>query len=193
MEDEKLTLELYEQEVEKDAKNRSDYLFHNEGDKHALIICSNIFKYAEKEIRIAANQLYNDEVVNTDKYIKSMEQFLNRPESSLKILIRKAPQVGNVMRDNTFYGMIFDHPAYREGRVEIRHGRGSCFAGADGKPVNFCTADDIMYRFEDDIVKRTATANFGDSEMAIHLREQFDKIYVDKFTNQVDLNIYFPA
>lgn len=191
MADKKRTLELYEIEVEKDAKNRSDYLFHNEGNEHALIICSNIFKYAKSEIRIAANRLYNDEVVNTEKYINSMKSFLDRPDTKLRILITIAPPINEVKKEGTFYGMIFEHPAYKEGRVEIKHGRGSCFMNADGNPVNFCTADDIMYRYENDIVKRKAIANFGDSQMAKDLREKFDEIYTDEYTDKVKLSTYF--
>lgn len=188
----KTILQLYRKEVEDDARKGTDYLFHNKGNDHALIICSNIFKNAKREIRIAANQLYNDEVVNTQEYIDSMKDFLDKEGTMLKILITTPPPIGKVKMDNTFYGMLYKHPAYHQNRIQIKDGKGSSFRGVDGTPVNFCTADDKMYRYETDIVERKAVANFGDSGRAKMLRESFDKIYEqEKYTSNVDLYNYF--
>lgn len=185
-------LEIYKKAVEEDARKGTDFLYHNEGNEHALIICSNIFKNAKKDIRIAANQLYNDDVVNTDEYIDSMKSFLDREGTILKILITNQPPEDSVKKDGTLYGMIYDHPAYKQGRVQIKYGYGKSFTGVDKKPVNFCTSDDKMYRFENDIEERKAVANFGDPERAKDLRKKFDNIYnSEQYTANVDLNSYF--
>ena len=185
-------LEIYAREVEKDAKEGTDYLYHNEGNDHARIICTNIFKNAKTEIRIAANRLYNDEVVNTPEYISSMKEFLDKPKTILKILIVEAPKVEDVKKDNTFYGMLFEHPAFKEGRITIKEGRGKSFSDNNGNKVNFCTADDRMYRYETDITRRKAVANFGDQKRSKELKEIFDRVYdKDGLTFTVDLNNYF--
>ena len=185
-------LEVYKKAVEEDARKGTDFLYHNKGNEHALIICTNIFKNANHEIRIAANQLYNDEVVNTLEYIESMRTFLDKDGTMLKILIAQAPPKESVKRDGTLYGMIYEHPAYAKGRVQIRHGYGKSFTGMDKNPVNFCTADDKMYRFENDIISRKAIANFGDQERAIEFREIFDSVYNStKETETVNLHNYF--
>lgn len=192
MAEKKESLEVYKTEVEEDARKGTNYLYHNEGNDHALIICSNIFKNAMHDIRIAANQLYNDEVVNKPEYIDSMKSFLDKEGAILKILITQAPPKDKVKKENTLYGMIYEHPAYKEGRVQIKHGRGKCFTGVDKKPVNFCTADDKMYRFENDINARKAVANFGDSVRATGFREMFDTVYgSEKETEEINLNDYF--
>lgn len=57
-------MEEYRRTVESYAAQHENYLFHNEGNEHALIIFENIFKNANKTIRIAANNLCNSEVVD---------------------------------------------------------------------------------------------------------------------------------
>ena len=58
------------------------------------------------------------------------------------------------------------------------------------KPVNFCVADGIMYRLENDIVKRTAICNFGNSDKAVPMEKVFDEVFNSLDAN-VDLNQYF--
>ena len=186
-------LEQYSSAVEYYATNHENYLFHNEGDEHALIILTNLFANANNHIRIAANRLYNDEVVNTPEYIKSMNEFLNKKDTKLSIIISKKPTVEEVRtrgRENTFYWMLYNHPAYYQGRVEIKEGGGRSFKGKDDVPVNFCTGDTQMYRFENDIEGRRATANFGDLETTRQLIEAFDSAFAS-LDSKVELNEYY--
>ena len=170
-------LEIYANNVREKAREKSDYLFHNEGNGHALVICQNLFESADSHIRIAANQLYNDEVVNKQEYISAMKSFLDKPNTKLDIIITNAPERENVRKDGTFYGMLHDHQAYKDGRVIIKVGDGKSFRNGDGKMVNFCTGDERMFRFEDDIEKRTAIANFNDPEMTKDLINGFDNVF----------------
>lgn len=186
-------LEQYSSAVKYYATNHEDYLFHNEGNDHALIILTNLFDNANNHIRIAANRLYNDEVVNTPEYIGSMREFLNKKDSKLSIIISKKPSVEEVRtrgRENTFYWMLYNHPAYYQGRVEIKEGEGKSFIGGNNIPVNFCTGDTQMYRFENDIEGRRATANFGDSETTQQLIDVFDKTF-ESLQSKVELNEYY--
>lgn len=170
-------LGIYAENVREKAFRPTDYLFHNEGNAHALIICKNIFSTAESKIRIAANQLYNDEVVNTPEYIAAMQDFLDKPDTSLDIIIRTAPNREAVHQNGTFYGMLYEHPAYKSGRVIIKVGDGKSFKDNNGKIMNFCVGDDRMYRFEDDIERRTAIANFKDPKTAKELSQKFDAVF----------------
>ena len=166
--------------VKEYASNNTDYLFHNQGDEHALIILTNLFVNAKDHVRIAANKLYNDEVVNTKEYIESMRTFLDKNDTKLSILITKKPskeEIKKSPKENTFYWMLFNHPAYSQGRVEIKEGNGKSFHDKDGQQINFCTGDDKMYRLENAIVERKAIANFGDSEMTGKLIETFDRVF----------------
>ena len=173
-------MEQYRTAVRNFAAKGTNYMFHNEGNEHALIIFTNLFANAREHIRIAANMLYNDEVVNTKEYIGSMKSFLDRRDSRLSILITTRPPVDGVRshdKETSFYWMLYNHPAFRQGRIEIKEGSGSYFHGEDGQQVNFCTCDSKMYRLESDVKLRKAVANFGDSASAIDLEQKFDAVY----------------
>ena len=50
-------MEEYRKTVELYAARHENYLFHNKGNEHALIIFENIFRNAKRKIRIVANNL----------------------------------------------------------------------------------------------------------------------------------------
>ena len=186
-------MKQYRSAVENYAKNGVDYLFHNKGDKHALIILSNLFRNAQHSIRIAANKLFNEEVVNTQEYITSMKGFLDRNDTTLSILVSQKPEVEDfktINPENTFYWMLYKHPAYNQGRIQIRDGKGKSFKNIDGKKVNFCTGDDRMFRLEDNIEERQAIANFNDNAFTAKLIEVFDSVFPN-IQDSVDLQALF--
>ena len=188
-----IEMEEYREAVNYYAQKGDYYLLHNRGNDHALIILSTIFENAKKHIRIAANKLCNDEVVNTKKYIESMKKFLDQKDTRLDILIKEKPtkeEVNQFGRETTFYWMLFNHEAYRQGRVVIKEGKGKCFRGPDEQQIDFCTGDDSMYRLESDIVNRQATANFGDTKITGILIQSFDDAF-SKIEAKIDLKEFF--
>lgn len=177
-------LKEYRKAVEHYARDKKDYLFHNGGNEHALIILENLFKNANYKIRIAAQQLINDEVVNTDVYMDSMREFLNREKTELHIILAKKPD-DNKLREkqHSFYRMLYRHPAYDQKRIEIKAGK--TFKAEEegveeedsGHTVDFCTGDSRMYRFEFCIKERKAIANFNDEKVTERLNAKFDKAF----------------
>lgn len=182
-------MEQYSKDIEYSAQTHEHHVYHNEGNSHALIIFKNIFKYSDKCIRIAANQLYNDEVVNTSDYISAAKQFLDKPDAQLHIIITTIPSKDSVDLSNSFYGMLLEHPAYSEGRVIIKSGNGNSYKDKDGNMVNFCVADDHAYRIEDDVIKRTAIVDFEDKETAQDLISKFDTVF-DALKDTVQLETF---
>ena len=173
-------MKAYRAAVEDYARDGVDYLFHNKGDEHALIILSNLFKNAKKQIRIAANKLCNDSVVNTKDYLDSMKVFLDRGNTKLSILVTEKPSIEDINScetENCFYRMLFTHPAYAEGRIHIKEAGGQSFRDATEEKINFCTGDDKMFRLENNIMERTAVANFNDKSVTRKLIEAFDEVY----------------
>ena len=67
-------MEEYRRTVEAYASRHENYLFHNEGNEHALIIFENIFRNANDTIRIAANNLCNPEVVDRKEYVAHLKK-----------------------------------------------------------------------------------------------------------------------
>lgn len=172
-------LKEYRKAVEHYARDKKDYLFHNGGNEHALIILENLFKNANYKIRIAAQQLINDEVVNTDVYIDSMREFLNREKTELHIILAKKPNEKKLRaKEHSFYHMLYNHPAYDQNRIEIKAGK-TFKTKEDGMEhtVDFCTGDSRMYRFEFCVDSRQAIANFNDEEATRGLNAEFDKAF----------------
>lgn len=185
-------LEQYRIAVESYAARNVDYLFHNEGNEHALIILTNIFANAKDHIRIAANRLYNDEVVNTEAYVNAIKAFLDKGDTRLSVIITKRPEVDEVRSQsikNTLYWMLFNHTAYDQKRVVIKDGDGKSFYDSKDQRINFCTGDGMMYRLEDDIERRKAVANFGDPAATGKLESMFDSVF--EGLKEVHLNDYY--
>ena len=168
-----LTTQAYEQIVETYAKEKTNFLFHNQGNVHALIVFKSIFRNAVSRVRIAAESLTNLEVANNQEYLTALQIFLDRPETQLQILLSDAPQKPF---EYDLFRMLRSHEAYREGRVEIRDGKSRNFR-RNGLVCHFCTADSRMYRIETDITNRKAECNFGDKSTTEFLERIFDEAF----------------
>ncbi|MBO5406471.1 MAG: hypothetical protein IJN06_09815 [Bacteroidales bacterium] len=170
-------MDKYKKVVMEYAENHKDEILHNRGNGHALIIFQGIFKYARKNIRVAAKDWSNTELVNRPEFIEALCEYLDRSGAELKLLLSSEPSRVALMRlKNNVFKALFFHRAYGEGRVEIKVSDGKSFL-KEGKPVHICTADTLMYRIEDDIEERQAICNFGDSKNTASLEERFDKIF----------------
>ena len=153
-----LSMLEYQQTVETFAKTGTNFLFHNQGNEHALIVFKSIFQNARRLICIAADSLANLEVANSDEYITSLKEYLNQENSRLQILLAN-PKPD--MKKIPLFEMLKLHPAYQQGRIEIKDGQGKNFR-RNGNVFHFCVADNRMYRIESDIDQRSAECNFGD-------------------------------
>lgn len=168
-----LTTQAYEQIVESYAKEKTNFLFHNQGNVHALIVFKSIFRNAVSKVRIAAESLTNSEVANNDEYLKALKSFLDRPETHLQILLSNAPENP---REYVLFNTLKSHEAYRAGRIEVRDGKGRNFR-RNGLVCHFCTADSRMYRIETDVTNRKAECNFGDKSTTEFLEKIFDEAF----------------
>lgn len=179
----------YKNAVELCARNHTDYLFHNEGAEHAVVILSNIFMNSQDRVRMASNRLINKEIVGNEEYRKALITFLNRPNTYLDIMLTHAPTEEQVTEPKSIFFMLYYHPAYKDNRITIKDSRGKTFMDKEHHPVNFCTGDSNMYRVETDVEKWRAIANFQDSNRTKLLTEKFD--YAFNSLSEIVLNDYF--
>ena len=133
-----------------DAKNHEDYLFHNNcitvkrPDIYSIILDN-----AEKEVSLVINYetTVSEEITSNQKFINSIKNFLDKPDTILRVIITHAPE--NRVIDNKFYKLLLNHPAYTDGRIVIKFIEGDkCFRRTDDKSndeVEFCTGDDRMF------------------------------------------------
>lgn len=181
-------IDEYRQAIEFLASQKLNFDIHNEGDEYAKVVLSNIFMNARNFVRIAANSLRNV-VVDSQEYLDALCIFLGRGNTLLNIIISELPENASEESNFNIYRRLFLNPAYAEGRIHIKNAEKSLFS-LDEKPANFCVADGLMYRIENDIVKRTALCNFGNKTRALKLEDVFDKGF-NNLENEVDLNNLF--
>ena len=177
----------YKKAVEYYASNRIDYLFHNEGPDHAKTIFEVIFRNAKSYIRIAARNLWNNQVVNTAEYLNALSYYLNQENSKLDILIKDLPDIKELTEsnENNIFRFLYCHPAYSEGRITIHSGDGKCFKTSSDSEVHFCTADGHIYRYEYDIDNRKAEGNFND----IKKTQKLDALFIDAFKDSREISL----
>ncbi len=180
------SIEEYCKAVEYLAAQKRDFDIHNEGDEYAKVIFTNLFLNARKTLRIAANTLRNP-VVDSPEYLNALDSFLGREGTTLQIIISHLPE--NASEDSNFniYRRLRLNPAYSQGRIHIKNANRYVFRIGE-TPTNFCVADSLMYRIENNIDRRTALCNFGNSSRARLLEERFDEGY-NSIEQELDLSL----
>lgn len=171
------SMENYRKAVTYYAEREENYVLHNEGDAHALVIFSTMFKYSKNKIRIVAKDMANEEVVNTKEYIEAMNLFLERSEAELQIILSDFKEsVNDIPAERNFFKFLVRSEAYKDNRVHVKISKEKTFK-LNGKPAHFCTSDGHAYRMEHDIDKRKAWCNFGSPETTSKMDELFDKAF----------------
>lgn len=169
------SLDEYRLAVEFFASRHRDFDIKNEGNDCARVVLTNLFLNARHRIRMVAHTLRN-EVVDANEYQDSLDSFLARKDARLQVVIHHLPEIAKEVISSNLYRRLRFNPAYEEGRIEIKvAGRDRFFIG--DKPVNFCVADGMMYRLENDIDRRIAICNFGNKKRAEELESVFDHGY----------------
>lgn len=179
-----ISIEEYRQAIEFLALHKQNFSIHNVGNEHAKIVLSNIFLNARHTVRIVANTLRND-VVDSQEYQDALCSFLSRDNALLQIIVSKLPNNVSENCNCNIYRRLSLNPAYAQGRIKLRIAGKNLFRIGDN-PANFCVADGIMYRLENDIENRTAICNFGDVSRSIKFEQVFDKAFYN-IEGDVDL------
>lgn len=153
------------------AKSGENKLFFNSGPVKAAIVMSRIFHHAEETIRIYSGG-FNGAISNDEEYLKQLQYFLQKPDTSLKILVQEdyscEPhcKIFSVLRK--FSEKVIIH--HTESKVSMQSGNIS-------NHIHFTIGDKRMIRIETGIHNYTAQANFNDGENA--------KILIDLFENKM--------
>ena len=177
----------YKEAVSNYAKDKKDYLFHNLGNEQAIVIFENIFKNANGKVRMAINDFWRNETVNSFEFKEGLRLFLEREGTSLDIILSSFPseEIRSSQSDNIFR-LLYSTRAYNDGRIRIRLGGGKSFT-VNNAPVHFCTADGHMYRFEEDIRTLRATCNFYDPATTQSLDNAFDAVFNSDVMETINL------
>lgn len=161
-------LKKYKEAIALLAKENRNMVFPNDGNDHAHIVFEQIFNSAQNTVSIAAGSLCN-EFTEHNGYLEAVEQFTNRPNSQLHILINDYDE--SRVRQSAFFQRLRGKE-----NVLIRESNAR-FCSQDIPEIHFCVGDNRMYRLEYDIAGRRAMCNFNDTERAATLIGVFSQVF----------------
>lgn len=166
----------YEVAVEHIASRHQNIDLHNKGEECALIVYENILKNAHEDVRVAMGSFMDNNVVNNQRFISALSAYLKQPQSRLKILLTEFDSEYWRAKNDSLLAILYGHPAYKEGRIEIKNSDGKKFL-SDGNAIHFLVADNLMYRLETNIEERSSICNFGDADFSRVLISVFDSAF----------------
>lgn len=169
-----MTMEKYRQFISLLSDNHIDRVFLNSDEKHAIEVFVKLFETAKSTIRIYAACLCN-EVTNDPRYIKALSDFIEK-SGTLKILLNKYD------RELAINSNLFKRLAYyaeNEKPIYVKTTKSKFYNSGDKdkKEIHFTVVDNISYRLETDIEKRTAECNFNSEPVATNMASLFDEVF----------------
>lgn len=181
-------MEKYREYVRQLADTKTNKMFINSDDEHAIEVFINLFRNAQKELRIFAACLCNP-VTNDPGYIKEISNFIDR-DGKLFILLndfkKEKALEQNIMRRLAYYQSI-GMPIH----IKATEAKPYFESDPQRKEIHFTIADNSGYRIETDIEKRTAKVNFNDEYLAQSYSDFFDKIFKDPQSKELNLASIF--
>lgn len=161
----------YKEAVEYFANNKIDNVLSNSGNEYAIVIFDNIFKTAERNICLYAQDVFSNknDVTVSSLYIESLQKFLIKEGTNLRIVLKDYDEINscNHLRDILKqYSSRIELRKNRKGEVKIGENR-----------VYFCIADGRMYRVEYDTNTRKARCNFNDNNAVSKYQIVFNQLF----------------
>ena len=171
----------YSKAVSYYANNKENNVLSNEGVGHAIVVFENIFRTAENKVSIYAKNIFapNNEVTCSASYIGEVRNFLNKPNTSLQILLQEYDE-------ETSYNVLRDELKKYQDKVTVKVNREKKVKVA-GDDVHFCIADGRMYRMEYNTEGRKARCNFNDPDAVTKFQGVFTRLSNDEKTREVQL------
>jgi hypothetical protein len=162
----------YQNFIKELSDKQSDFIYHNSGAEYASIVFSNIFRTANRIVRMHSRAL-SPKVTDLDTYLMELNGYLSRG-GELKIILE------DEMDPDSNISKILNNPVYKN-QINILSNKGSIFHMKTNDieiPVHIATADGRMYRVEKDIENHLAFGSFNDKTITEHIEELFDNKYL---------------
>lgn len=155
------------------AKNLINKDFANSDEEHAIEVLVRIFEQSKKNIRIFAQSLCSD-VPNNPRYIVALSDFIER-DGTVEIIVNKYNE-NMVSQSNLFKRLSFYLSQGKYIKVYRTDAVPYLSNDPDKKEIHFTIGDELSYRIETDIEKRTAVCNFNNPNRAKILVDFFNRI-----------------
>jgi len=151
--------------VETFASQNDKMIFCNEGNEHAAIVLSRIFKYSNNTVRIYASSLSQSIVTNDEDYVNYLDSFIKKG-GIVQVLISSLPKTPS----KAFKNLLLKSQVYNE-TVGLRLAESKI--KLNKKHVNFTVGDNNKFRLEIDPTKRTAYCSFNNTKYCSKLIDLF--------------------
>lgn len=173
----------YQSNLEDLALTNSTKMFSNGGIHHASILMSTLFKYTKNEARVYSLG-FRPDLITSEPYWSTLNEFLNRPGSVLKVLVQtdeyinEAPlkllkEIKRLRQQNNIAGTICVKKISknRKNHISTRFGDKMC---------NFAVFDNNKFRYEYDPINFKAYGSFNQPDNCEILIREFDDAFNDK-------------
>ena len=154
--------------------NKVDKDFANSDEQHAIEVLVKIFEQSKDVVRIFARSLCNNAVSNSPKYIVALSDFIERG-GKVEIAVNSYNEE-DVKQSNLFKRLYYYITDGKQVKIYKTDAKPYLTNDPEKKEVHFTIGDDIAYRLETDIERRTAVGNFNSPERAKSLIDFFEKI-----------------
>ena len=158
-------LRKYQELLEDSAKSNSNWPILNEGNEHAAILMTTIFKHATQYVYMYSNS-FNTDITSYDIYYEALKGCIER-QVKVEVLLKDKPKANNLSLQ-----LIKDS---NKGSVRVLNSfqYDTLTKVLNSENINFAVADDKIYRLEYDTEKRKATSSFNAANIAEVLKEKF--------------------
>lgn len=145
------------------AKTNSHDIISNGGKDHAIVLYSVLLDHTEKDVRIFC-QSGSSAVWKAPEFIDAMTRFLNRENTSLKVLTAEEPSLDSdfVKRDNVEVCRI---TTSAQKKIKDHFKNSKC---------NFAIFDSTKYRYEYDFEYFKAYCSFNAPDVVKTMTDLFD-------------------
>lgn len=166
----------YKRFIHQLVESRENRTFLNSDEDHALDVLVEIFQLAQKKIRIFAGCLCRH-VGNQPEYIVALSEFIERG-GELEILLN-AFEEESARTSNLYKRLAYYKSEGKPIIIKQTAAKPYLSNDPDKKEVHFTIGDDMAYRIETDINKRTAECNFNNPIVAKITADFFDSLFLD--------------
>ncbi|MDT8448008.1 MAG: hypothetical protein RRB13_14035 [bacterium] len=169
-----MEIEKYQEAVEHIAENHKNVFFENRGSDHASIVLANLIRHSKEEVKIFTEKL-DDVVFSLAACEDSLEDFINKSEKKMQVLLEKQPEVMSsalkkVMDAKKKYPSRFQIKIATQECLDAMH---ETFEGMG----HFALADNSSYRIEVDCKNFKAICNFNDPKLVSGFSKLFSHFF----------------
>ncbi|WP_308764955.1 hypothetical protein [uncultured Bacteroides sp.] len=155
------------------SQNNENRVFLNSDEEKAIVVFSELFAKAQKNVRIFAGCLSNS-VSNSNDYISGISDFIARG-GEVRILLNRYSKE-KALESNLLKRLAFYQTEGKPVSIQTCNDKPYFSNDPDNKEVHFTVADGEIYRIETDIESRKSICNMNDQIMGEKLELFFDTL-----------------